>query len=330
MTRIAAASLVLLVGCSSAVRRQVREPPGALPIAALVVYPVRLSGLEAPAWRTYELGQRLVTGAVAQAGERLAIFGPLEFEVTRWEDEGAWVASNAVPLLVRSGVNPEKALVLRVKAEKRVASLTQEARDAKGRARAASATENTTWVCTAELLHPSSRLTLAELSAEVTVDPFAQAGPEDEFDPDAPMTHLAEQLTRDALELALKFAQAREAPPALAVTLAESPAFTASFPDPQVAALDPLAAELWLQNRARFLSPWLDDRQASKLVKLGPGLWVVAAPATAGVQPGDLIVEIDDSAPQRQILARRRLVATPVQVHVLRGGSGPKVETSVP
>jgi hypothetical protein len=323
-------ALGLLVGCSSSIRRQLREPPGALPIEAVVVYPVRITGTQTPDWRTWELNERLVGALVARGGDKLQLFGPAEFQVVRWEDEGAWVASNAVPLLVHSGVNPEKALVLRLNAERRVASQTQEARDAKGRARAGSATEETTWVCTAELLHPSTRLTLAEFSAQVTVDPFAEPTAEDEFDPAAAMTHLLEQLAKEALDVATKYTEPHQAPPSMDVTFAESPAMTASFPDPLVAKLDPLQAELWMQGRAKFLSPWLDDAQVSKLVKLGPGLWVVGAPASAGVQPGDLVVQVDGAAPQRQILARRRLAATPVQVKVRRGGNGPEVDTTVP
>jgi hypothetical protein len=144
------------------------------------------------------------------------------------------------------------------------------------------------------------------------------------------MTRLLELLAREALDVASKYAEPHEPPPSLAVTFAESPATTASFPDPVVARMDPLQAELWLQNRAKFLSPWLDDGQLAKLVKLGPGLWVVGAPAGAGVQPGDLVVQVDGAAPQRQVLARRRLSATPVQVKVRRGGNGPEVDSTVP
>lgn len=321
---------LVLSACSASIQRTIREPKEPLTVAAVVVYPVRFTGGTQPPWRTWELSERVISAGLMAAGSQLALFGPSEFQIKRWEDEGAWVASTAVPLLVKSGVLPERALVLRATAERRVGSQSQEARDAKGRARAGSTSEETTWVCSVEVLHPSSGQVLAELTAQVTIDPFAEPGPEAEFDPDAPMTHLIERLTTEAFELALKYAVQREHPKDLPVTLAESPAMTASFPDPEVAKLDPLGAELWLQNRARYLSPWLPDAQAGKLARLGVGLWVTATKGSAGVEPGDLLVQVDGLAPQAQILARKRLDLTPVSVRVRRGGTGAEVDTIIP
>lgn len=320
--------LFLLVGCT-AVRRQVHEPPGPLAISGVAVYPVRVMGEEVPAWRTFELNERVISAALADYGDTFAFFGPSEFQVTKWEDDGAWVASNALPLLVRSGVPADRGLVLRVTAEKRVGSQLQERADAKGRARGGSATEEVTWVCTVELLHPSTRLQLVELSAEVTIDPFATPTAEDEFDPAHPMTHLLEKLVKDALEVAAKFPPVpKPSVPTFRVTLAESPAQTAGFPDPTIVKMDALTLEMWMQGRAKFLSPWLDDKQAATLATAGRGLWVVSAPGEAGVQPGDLIIDIDGAIAQRQVLARKRLTVTPVQVKVRRGTA--ELETTVP
>jgi hypothetical protein len=319
--------LFLLLGCTG-VRKQIHAPPPALKVAAIVVYPVRVLGEEPPGWRTYELSERVIAKALSLDGETFAFFGPSEFQVTRWEDEGAWVASTALPVLVRSGFPADKSLVVRVTAEKRSGSQLQERNDAKGRLRGAMTTEETTWVCTVELSHPSTRTVLVEVSSQVTIDPFATPSREDEFDPAAPMTALLEKLLTEALSVAELYAAKPAQVAPSKVVLAETPAQTASYPDPAVAGLDPLSAELWLQNRARFLSPWLEDSQVPAVARAGRGLLVLEGARGIGVQAGDLIIDVDGALPQRQVLARKRLSVTPVQVKVRRGSA--EVESTVP
>lgn len=329
-TRFFFLALIALSACSG-VKRTLREPTGPLTVSAVVVYPVRLTGGDAPGWRAFELGQRLVETGLRERGDELAFFGPSEFQVTRWEDEGAWVATNVLPLLTRSGNPPDQAVVLRATAERRVASQVKETQDAKGRARGNAVTEETTWVCTVELLHPSTRVVLAELSAEVTVDPFAAPTGEEEFDPAAPMTHLLERLAKDALSVAAKYRVERAAVKEAGLTLALTPAVTTVQPDTNLATMDALAGEIWVQNRARFLAPWLSDEQAAKAARMQPGLWVVGAASTdasSRVEAGDLITRVDGDAPLPQVLARKRLAGVPVQVTVRRNGN--ETEALVP
>jgi len=256
---------------------------------------------------------------VASFGDRLAFFGPTEVKVLKWEDDAAWVGSDAVALLVRSGIRPEQALVLRASVEKRVASQVQESHDPRGRTRGGWSTEETTWVGRVELLHPSSEALLAEVSGQVTVDPFAPPNGEEDFDPAPAMTHLLERLVEEALSSTSSSIAERPTPPRLAVTFAQTPAAAAALPDPEVAKLDSLATEMWIENRARFLTPTLPERSVASVAKARPGLWVLVAPGGASVRPGDLVIEVDGAPPLREVLARKRIQGTPVPIRVQRG-----------
>ena len=96
---------------------------------------------------------------------------------------------------------------------------------------------------------------------------------------------------------------------------------TAAQPDAKSAWTDALQAEIWMQARAKFLTPWLSDDQVAKLARTAPALSVVAAPGDASVQPGDLILSIDGQPALPQVLARKRLKGVPVEVRVGRGGN---------
>lgn len=318
-----AAWLLLAVGlfsCHGGIARSLKAPATPLTVSTVVVYPVRLTGTQPLAWREFELGQRLVGVGLAKYGGRLAFFGPSEFQVSRW-NEAAWTASTVVPQLIRGGRKPNETLVLRTTAEKRVANSAMERRDADDLAKGGIVTEEVTWVCSLELVRPSTGEVLGEFTGQLTVDPFTPTG-EEEFDPDAPMTHLLERMTLEALKWAAKAlpddAPDLDAPP---VTLAMSPAVTAAQADTGLSAMDALAAEVWVQNRARFLTPTLPEDQVSTVSRLPLGLLVLAAGAGAGVQPGDVILRVDEAAPLPQVLYRKRLRGGGVPVTVKRGGA---------
>ncbi len=312
--------LLFFTGCAAGFTTTLHEPPTPLSISAVVIPPVRLTGTEAPGWRRYELGQRQVDVALRSVGDRLAIVGPAQVQITRWDEPG-WLGNNAIPVLARAAIPPAQALLLRATAEQRVGSSTQEREDAEGLAKGGLASQETRWLVTVELLHPASRLLVAEFAGQVVVDPFAPATGEEEFDPAWPMTRLLETLTKEALAVARKWQIDRRAVGDSGLTLALSPAFTAGQPDAAAAQPDALQAEVWMQARARFLSPWLADDQAAKLARLPPVLLVLAAPGAAALRPGDLILAIDGQPPLPEVLARKRLQGVPVEVRVGRDGN---------
>ena len=285
-----------------------------------MITPVRITGTVGPGWRRFELAQRQVEIGLRDCGDRLAFFGPAEVQVSRWEEPG-WLGNSAVPLLAHAAVPVDQAVLIRSTVEQRVASSTQEREDEKGRAKGGVASQEVTWLITVELIHPSSRLIHAELSAQVMIDPFAQPTGEEEFDDAAPMTHLLEKLTREALHIARDWQIERPPVADTGLTLALSPAITAAHPDAALAQTDALQAEIWMQARARFLSPWLTDDQAAKLARTVQSLLVVAAPGGGSVQPGDLILNIDGQPPLPEVLARKRLTGVPVQVRIGRDGN---------
>lgn len=311
---------VALAGCSGGITKVIRPPETPISVSAVVIPPVRITGTLAPGWRRFELAQRQVEVGLSDCGDRLAFFGPAEVQVSRWEEPG-WLGNTAVPLLARAAVPVDQAVLIRTTVEQRLASSTQEREDAKGLKKGGVASQETTWLVTVELVHPSSRAIVAELTAQVVIDPFAELTGEEEYDAAAPMTHLLERLTREALKIARRWELDRPTARDSGLTLALSPAITASQPDSAEAQTDALQAEIWMQARARFLSPWLTDDLAAKLARTTPSLLVVAAPGGGSVQPGDLILSVDGQPALPEVLARKRLTGVPVEVRVGRGGN---------
>lgn len=290
----------------------------------MVVYPLRLSGISLPAWREYELGERLVGAALQAGGTHTAFIGPSELTVLDWDQHAAWNASDAVPLLLRGGLRPREALVLRMAVERRVQSEIQHAEDPLGRRRSASASEVTTWAARAELLHPSSEHLLAEVEAQVAVDPFAPPTGEEEFDPSPALTHLIERVAAEALALVRPFSVRRPERPSVQLSLAQTPAMTRDLAllDTQgpgaISGMDALTAQLWLENRARFLTPTLSDREVRQVARGRRGLWVRAAPETGSLRRGDVLIEVDGEAPLAEVLTRKRLSGLLIPVRIAR------------
>lgn len=309
-----------LAGCSSGITKVIRPPESPITVSAVVIPAVRITGTDAPGWRRFELAQRLVLLGLSERGEKLAFFGPSEVQISRWEEPG-WLGNTAVPALARAAIPVDQALLLRATVEQRLGSTTQEREDSAGLAKGGVASQETQWLVSVELIHPSSRQTLAELSGSVVIDPFAPPTGEEEFDPAPPMTRLLEKLAKGALGIARRWEADRPTVSEAGLTLALSPAITASQPDAAASQTDALQAEIWMQARARFLAPWLSDDQAAKLARAAPALYVVAAPGGASVQPGDLIVSVDEQPPLPEVFARKRLGGTGVVVRVGRGGN---------
>lgn len=311
---------VVWAGCSGGITRVIRPPETPITVSAVVITPVRITGALAPGWRRFELAQRQVEIGLRECGDRLAFFGPAQVQISRW-DEAGWLGNTAVPLLTKAAVPVDQAVLIRTTIEQRLASSTQEREDEKGRAKGGVASQEATWLVTVELVHPSSRAIIAELGARVVIDPFAEPTGEEEFDEAPPMTRLVERLTKEAIQIARRWEIDRPTARDSGLTLALSPAVTAAQPDSAPAQPDALQAEIWMQARARFLSPWLTDPQAAKLARTAASLFVVAAPGGGSVEPGDLILSIDGQPALPEVLARKRLAGVPVEVRVGRGGN---------
>lgn len=308
------------VACQTAYRTQRAVPPE-LTAHAVVVYPFGFRWPE-PAWRSFELSQRLISEGLAASGEQALFFGPSEFKLYRPQDDNAWAASNVVSRLVSYGVRPEEGLVLRPWAERRVQTLQRELHDARGNPVGAGAGEETTFLGHVEVLHPSSGRVLVEVTGEAVVDPFAERTDEG-ADPSPELTRLMVGLTREALAaLEVTLSPPRSPSPPLgevllvpweAFSYAEEgrPALT-----PQLAAMDDLDAELVRHQRLRFANPELAPEMLTRLARLPAGLYVREAPEGAKLSPGEVVVGLDGGPALPQALARVRYSPTPVQVRI--------------
>lgn len=320
---------MLLLGCAG--RQKLKAPEG-LQVAAAVVYPFSFKW-EVPGYRAFELSQRLIDVGLAESADRLAWFGPSEFRVIQFEENQGWVASTALPLLVKNGVKPEQAVVVRPWAEKRVNTSMQEAEDARGRTAARGASSLTSYFAHVELVHPSSGQVLADFSREFSVDPFEAAEraakQELDADPDPELTEALEELMRGAAEAVGRYAVPRERVPELPYTLALTPAEAMRYSVGQElearlenTTRDAADSAVFLQTRAMFANPKLPAELAAKLVNLPPGIYVVAAPAGAPLLAGDLILGVEGLSALPQVLHRARLKGTPPQLKVRRAAGG--------
>lgn len=322
--------LILISGCSAGIQKTVKPPPANVELTTAFVYPFGFRWENEPSYRSFELAQRLIDVGLEVGGDRLAFFGPSEFRVLKANDDSAWVATNALPLLIATGSRPEQGVAIRAWAEKREGSSTQEAVDSKGRARGNSQSVETKYLGHVEIIHPSTRETLVELAGEVTVDPFAEQTDEDAYDPAKNLTALMEKLMRKAVTELAAFAPQRAASAPWPYTFALTPSAALSFQEEgkppfelTMKQLDPVETQLLQQGRARFACPSLSDAEAAKAVKLPAGLWVVEAPADGGkLEKGDILLQIDTDAALPQRLARQRLTGIPVQVKVRKATGG--------
>jgi len=320
--------LALGTGCQSKYQKTLLVPPD-LGVSAVFVYPFTFRWQE-PAYRSFELSQRLVAVAIRRRGDAAMVFGPSEFRVYRLDDANPWAASNAISLLPPLRIRPERAIVLRPSAERRVLASEKELVNPAGRKAGGTRSREVTYLGRVELLHPSSHQVVAEVSGQAAADPFAQIA--DEADPTAELTQLMEALTAEALDLIDSHFSPPAPPKRWPWALAFNPQ-QALFPndegrsslEAELAKLDPLQADSLRLSRVRFANPGLTDALAAQLTRLPGGLWVTSAPPGNALKPGDLISSIDGAPALPQVLQRAQFQDSPVRARVRRA-SGDFVE----
>jgi len=308
--------------------KTVREPLTALQITTLFVYPVHFAGTTNSTARSVDLSYRMLDIGLAKSSDSFEFFGPTEFQVLRFDDDAAWVASTALPLLTNRGSRLDQGLVIRARVEKRITGSLQAASDAKGRERGTSSNEVTTWIGSIEVLHPATRVVVAEVHSSVDVDAFAVADTSEEFDEAPAMTHMMEGLMSEVLKLVRQHAAIREPSPMPKLLLAITPKSLPVAVDGETLKLDALQAELLMQNRTRFLSPSLNDLEASKLLNAPRGLRVLKSESPK-LNPGDTILSVDEHPALPQSIYRTRFAGHPAQLQVL-AADGTKREVVFP
>jgi len=281
-----------------------------LSASALFVMPFGFRWSE-PAYRSFEMSQKILSVADIQVGDKVLLFGPSDFKVYRdWDN--SWAGTNAVTLLASWRIKPDHALVLRSWVEKRVANSRREVLDAKGRAVGVGAAEETTYVVHVEILHPSTQTVAVDVSGELQIDPFAEKKPEDEADPAPELTRRMQQLTTEALAELSTHLDPPRAPRALPFQTLFNPKAASTYAEADrpslelLAAKDPLEGEVLLQGRVRFANPTLTDAEAAKLLKRPGGLLVTQGSPGSPVKAGDFILEVGGQPALPQTLQRAR------------------------
>jgi hypothetical protein len=299
-------------GCSTT-NAVLRQPPSPVEISTVVVYPVELLLEEPDPFSELALAQRVIDACIQSHGHQLAFFGPTEFEIKRREERNAWVASNAVPLLVQNLQDPKKSVVLRTRLEKRKTSQMHEIRDAKGRSAGMASGEVIEWIGQVEIVHPSSGTVIFEASDKILVDAFAQVGVEG-IDKDSQRNELILKLVALAFKEVDSFLSAPKTN-AMKLEYAVTPS---SFPGAKISS-DALTAELDAQDRAKLLAPSATEKQLAQIANDKSGTVILLAAEKSNLRALDLIESIEGEGFLPQILARKRLRG-PVQVVVRREG----------
>jgi hypothetical protein len=329
-------AVLLLAACGS-VKLTVKEPSQKLELVGAFMYPFGFRWDE-PAYRSFELSQRLLDAAIDASGDQLAFWGPDEFRVMRPDDDAAWVASTALPLLTGTAARPEQGIVIRPWAERRVSNSTQEASDAKGRARGGSNSQETEYIGHVEVIFPSNHEVIIEAEDHVFIDPFAEPTPENDFDPTPPLTHMMEKLVKACVKKASKYAVARPTMKLPSLHLAMTPTASLRWQDGarppaelEMAKMDSASLDLFIQARTRFLNPGLSDAAAAKLAKLPIGLYVLPPVDDPkwNVSEGDVLTAIDADKAEPQVWARLKFASAPAEVKV-RKPSNEVVEVLLP
>lgn len=325
MVRSRAVTRALLVMCfavlgCSGLTKVVKPPPQTLQLTTVFVYPPQVSGAVLGGGRQFELAQRACDRLVREAGDALAVYGPTEFRVMKPELDDAWVATDAIPTLVKSGSRPDQGAALKVFVERRVASSAMQTESLKGQARGATATEETTWLVRAEVSHPSSKTTLIEVSGQVTVDPFQTPPPEADWDEAPQLTALLERVIAEAGRHARGHAVERRVAPRSDLVFAATPAASALLPGGAMGdGIDALQREVAQQNRARVLAPTATEAQASTLARALPGTAVVSG-SDGKLSAGDVVLSVDQQPALPHVLARVRFKGAPAELEVKRAG----------
>jgi hypothetical protein len=315
----------------------VRTPDIPVEVTTAFVYPFDYRWDE-PVYRKFELGQRLTEEAVKAGGEQFAFYGPSEFKVMKPNDNGAWVATTALPLLVGAGRRADQGVIIRSWAERRKNSSVQEAFDKKGKSKGMATMEETTYLGHVEVVHPSTQQVLIEVSSEVKVDPFAATGEEgtDESDPAKELTKQMGALIAEAVKALGGLSKGLSARADFGLTLALTPRATLNYGEDhkpstevELAGKDAVGREIFIQDRGKFLGPSLSEAELAKVAKLPLGTYVAAAPPGAKVAAGDLLLSIDGTAVYPQTIARLRFSEVPAQVRV-RKSTGEETEVVLP
>ncbi len=304
--------LIGCVACSGVTVRQSVNPGPPIPARVVAVYPFGLRW-KAPAYRAYELAMDEV--AAVLGGGVLGAIGPTEFQVRSYESDALFGATSLASSLAPWGLKPENVLALRGWAERREARGTSVLYDDNGRPIGQRRNVEVKVVIHEELLGPSGGGPVAEATAVVPVDPFAD---HPSYDPDPDVRRWVQKLTQTVLAAAADRLQTVPQVADVGVDLALDPRDEEAFELPGrpalatlLAGVQPLDKEAARLDRLLYFAPDLGPKQVELFERLPQGLYVTAvrseAAAKAGLLAGDLIVAVQGEAAAGEQTLRRWL-----------------------
>jgi hypothetical protein len=257
-------------------------------------------------------------GTILEGGT-LAAVGPTEFQVRSYESDELFAATSLASSLAAWGLRPENVLALRGWAERREAHGVQVLYDDSGKPIGQRHNAEVRVVVHEELLGPGSAGLIAEATAEVPVDPFAD---HPSFDPDPEVHHWVQKLTQTVLAAAADRLETVPQVDDVGIDLALDPRDEEAFELPGrpalatlLAGVTPLDKEAARLDRLLYFDPALETKQVELFERLPQGLYVKAvrseAALKAGLAAGDLIVAIQGETAAGEQTLRRWLSQTP-------------------
>jgi hypothetical protein len=332
-------ALFMTTGCSGVRIRQSVSPGPPIPARFVAIYPFGLRW-KAPAYRAYELAMDEV--AVVLAGGTLGAIGPTEFQVRNTESDALFAATSLAGSLAAWGLRPENVLALRGWAERLEAADVEVLYDTAGKPIGQRRNADVKLVIHEELLGPGPGGLVAEVSAVVPIDPFAD---HPSYDPDPELRRWVGKLTAAVLAAAADrlHTVAQVTDPGFDLTLDPRDEETFELPGRPalatlLAAAEPVDKEAARLDRLMYFDPDLGPKEVELFERLPHGLYVTGVRSEdavkAGMKAGDLIVGVQGEPAAGEQTLRRWLSRTepglPVSLTVLRAAERVAIHLPAP
>jgi len=299
MRKLVLASLILLAGCAGGeIRFDFEAPAGSRgALQALAVYPFTYRYDHQP-YQIYEKTQDAIAALVASG--KMLVIGDDEFKIYPQHvgSDDPYATSTLMVAVHEMGLDRERIGVIRGWVEERVESTQKAAYTKSGRGAGKAAVYAATLICHLELLQPSTKKVLLEMSGEIEHDPFGEMV---DWDPRPELRILHDRMLVVFLERIEDYFDLDAVPADVGFTylVNRRPLFDYQFGDQpayrkQLEQVDMLEREAAVQNRYRYFYPEADFKLFEKMEQRPPGLLVtgVTEPelAEAGLEVGDVVV----------------------------------------
>ena len=299
MRRPILAALAVLVGCAGGDIRFDHEAPGGSHgvLQAIAVYPFTFR-YDHAAHQIYEKIQDEIAALVAS--EAMLVIGDDEFKVYPQLTGSAdpYATSTLMVTVHEMGLDRERIAVIRGWVEERVESTQKAAYTQYGTGAGKAAAYAATLVCHLELLHPSSKTVLLEMTGEIEHDPFGEIV---EWDPRPELRVIHDRMVEKLIGRLGDYFTLEPVPtdPGFRYRINHRRLFDYEFGGasalrPQLEQMDALDREAAVNASYRYFYPDGDPALFQQLEQAPEGLIVVEVTdprlAEAGLKAGDVVL----------------------------------------